>query len=479
MTTTWIIAEKTFLRNILDSRFIIASMLVILLMWTSGLLMSHELEERRHDDFRRRLSAANNIEQTEITKTPSPLAFVADGGEAELPWTVTVKAEYIDTSIFALSRQSLIESFPLIDWTYIVAVVMSLMALFFSYDLVAGEKESGLLASQLSQPIRRSDFIMGSYLGVVLSFFPVLLVGLLGSFLIVLVMGSVAMNLDYLARLGLTVLLALLYVSIFVLLGLLISNLFHQSAAALISSLMIWTLLVMIIPQGSEAVAVASTRLPTDQQLQREINRLREQLGRFSVSTEMIQEIVLGSSNPSEKQQRINELASELELRAEAQQQEMERRIGSLIRDFSHQRDQQVFLAHRLARLSPTAVFQFTVGKMSNTGLWHHWRFLEQAQRYQSLFAEYSFQRKRENREKAMPVIQGSASMGGYTLSVVFKRDYSRIVIEPNTGPVFVDEWPPLRESLGQAWIDIGLLMTFNLLLFVLAHVRFLYYDVR
>jgi ABC-type transport system involved in multi-copper enzyme maturation permease subunit len=478
MTPVWTIAEKTFRRNVADSRFLLVSVLVILLMCASGFLMSREINERLGDDFKRRSSALKNLEQVEAIKTPSVLAFIADGGEQDLPWKVRVKPEYIDTSTFDLPRQSFIESFPLIDWAYVVAVVMSLVALFFSFDLVAGEKEAGRLALQLSNSIRRSDFLLGGYWGTMLSFFPVLLVGIFGSLLIVSMRGSVALDSDHLARIGLVVLLALLYLSTFILLGLLMSSLFHHSVAALISGLMVWMLLVVIIPQASGAVAVAFTRPPTDRQLQREIQSISRQLS-HRIGSDMIDDIVNGPGSREEKQQRIDQLAAELGVRSQEQSRQRERRIGQVIDEFSRQRDHQTFVAQRLARLSPTAIFQLVAAELSNTGLSHHWNFLGNARRYRPLFAQYSDRSKWENRDKARPGSQGSASVGGFTIKAVLEWDYSRIPIDQRTFPGFADQWPPLRASLQQALYDVSLMIAINVLLFILVYVRFLRYDVR
>jgi hypothetical protein len=157
----------------------------------------------------------------------------------------------------------------------------------------------------------------------------------------------------------------------------------------------------------------------------------------------------------------------------------MQRQIGQVIEDYSRKRDRQVLLAQSLARLSPAALFQSAATELSNTGLSHHWGFLENAQRYKSLFAEYSQLARVANREKAKPSSRGSASSGGFTISAVFTRDYSRIPIDAATFPAFVDHWPPLSKSLERALLDIGLLALVNVLLFVAAVVRFLRYDVR
>lgn len=479
MSATWIIAEKTFLRNLLDLRFLVAAVLVLVLMLASGFLMSRELSERLRNDFQRRSRAIKNLEQVVVVKSPSPLAFVADGGEGELPWSVNIKPEYVDTSGLGLPTRSLIETFPLPDWAFVVVVVLSLVALFFSYDLVTGEKESRLLPWQLSNPVRRSDFILGAYLGTLLSFFPLVLIGLLGNLLIILTTGALAITADHLVRLVLVVILSLALVSVFVLLGILMSSFFHQSAAALISGLILWTLLVIIVPQGSGALATVFARVPTDQQLQREIRSVQIQLGRYTISSEMIHDIVNGPGSREEKQQRINKLAADLEARAEEQERQMQRRIGQVIEEYSRKRDRQVLLSQSIARLSPAALFQSAATELSNTGLSHHWNFLENAERYRSTFAAYTYLARQANKDKAKPSSEGSASTGGFTISVVFTRDYSEVPVDTATFPAFVDHWPPLRKSLGRALLDIGLLAFVNILLFVASYVRFLRYDVR
>ncbi|GBC81883.1 hypothetical protein HRbin10_00998 [bacterium HR10] len=477
MSTAWLVAKKTLLRHLSDLRFIIASSLVILLMGISSLLMSQEIGERLRNDVVRRSTAVKNLEHIEVVKTPSPLAFIADGGEADLPWTVDVKPEYIDTLAFISLRRLPIE--PPIDWTYIVTVIMSLVALFFSHDLVAGEKESRLLPWQFSNPVRRGTFLLGGYLGIMVSFCPVLLVGVLASLLIVLIMGAVELSLDHLIRVVFIVGLALLYVSIFILLGILMSSLSHQPVTALIGGLMVWALLVIIIPYSSGALAATLIHVPTDQQVHREIRSVRTQLARFSISSEMIRDIVEGQGSREEKQRRIDRRAIELEARYEEQRREAERRIGRVIEDYSRKRDQQISLAYRLARLSPVGVFQLATTELSNTGFSHHRNFLENAYRYRLIFKKYSDRIKRANRDQAKPRAQGSASIGGFTIHVVFERDYTDIPVDPATFPNFSDEWPPLQKSLQRVLFDIGLLGSWNILLFVMAVLRFLNYDVR
>jgi ABC-type transport system involved in multi-copper enzyme maturation permease subunit len=59
--------------------------------------------------------------------------------------------------------------FPLMDWFLIVGVVMSLLALVFSYDAICGEREDGTLRLAISYPVSRSVLLLGKWTGGFLS----------------------------------------------------------------------------------------------------------------------------------------------------------------------------------------------------------------------------------------------------------------------------------------------------------------------
>jgi len=55
--------------------------------------------------------------------------------------------------------------FPLMDWLFIVGMVMSLLALVFSYDAICGEREDGTLKLVVSYPVSRSVVLLSKWAG--------------------------------------------------------------------------------------------------------------------------------------------------------------------------------------------------------------------------------------------------------------------------------------------------------------------------
>ncbi|MDP6019670.1 MAG: ABC transporter permease subunit, partial [Candidatus Latescibacteria bacterium] len=55
--------------------------------------------------------------------------------------------------------------FPEVDYVFIVGIIMSLLALAFAYDAVAGERETGILKILMSYSIPRDRVILSKWIG--------------------------------------------------------------------------------------------------------------------------------------------------------------------------------------------------------------------------------------------------------------------------------------------------------------------------
>jgi len=95
----------------------------------------------------------------------------------------------------------------------IAGILIPLIAIMLGFATIAGEAESGALALTLSYPIRRSEVLLGKFLGLgsILAFTAGVGFGL-GGLIIVLTSGTEQL-LGYLAFIGLTILFGLMYLS--------------------------------------------------------------------------------------------------------------------------------------------------------------------------------------------------------------------------------------------------------------------------
>ncbi len=95
----------------------------------------------------------------------------------------------------------------------IAGILLPLIAIMLGFATIAGEAESGALALVLSYPIRRSEVLLGKFLGLggILAFTALVGFGVGGLF--ITISSGTAQILGFLAFIGLTVLFGLMYLS--------------------------------------------------------------------------------------------------------------------------------------------------------------------------------------------------------------------------------------------------------------------------
>jgi hypothetical protein len=148
-----------------------------------------------------------------------------------------------------------------IDWVFIVGIIGSLMAFLLTYDAISGERESGTLKLILSNPISRSGLLLGKLLGSISVLFIAIGFGWIISLLILAATGIPFWK-DPFSVLMIPIL-SLLYLLLFVSLGLLISSLFRTSSSSLVVLLMIWAVFVVIMP-GVSALRYKRMKLDSE-----------------------------------------------------------------------------------------------------------------------------------------------------------------------------------------------------------------------
>ena len=71
-----------------------------------------------------------------------------------------------------------------IDWVFIIALVLSFVAILFTFDAISGERERGTLRLTLSNSVSRGAVLFAKFLGAFLSIsIPFLIGALIGLFL--------------------------------------------------------------------------------------------------------------------------------------------------------------------------------------------------------------------------------------------------------------------------------------------------------
>ena len=149
-----------------------------------------------------------------------------------------------------------------LDQVTIINSVFSLFAILFSYNLISGERQQGMLRIIFANSVSRNKLLLAKMIGAMLPLWMLVIIPiLLGAISIQLFAG---VNFDLASLLDLSQLLAvsLLYVSTFFLLGLLISCLTRKSFNSFLFSIVVWVLLVIVVPRF--AVNIAQMVSPVD-----------------------------------------------------------------------------------------------------------------------------------------------------------------------------------------------------------------------
>jgi ABC-type transport system involved in multi-copper enzyme maturation permease subunit len=257
----WYIAKKDFLDNFTSARFVVGFLLCIFLV-PYTVYTGTRIYESRVDKYQRDAKEADEVFtraqvyaqiQPIAVIQPSPLTIFSKGISEQVGSKVSLSNNEIPTfatGITTMYENQFLNRFVSLDFVNILAIILSLIGVFLSYDIFSREKENGTLKLLLSNQIKRSDFFLGKASGILLTFIPLLLVCYMLVFIILWISPSVSLSADDYARILLLFVLSLLYLSFFIFLGSYISSKTRTSSSSLIISLFIWCFLLFLLPNA-------------------------------------------------------------------------------------------------------------------------------------------------------------------------------------------------------------------------------------
>ena len=285
------------------------------------------------------------------------------------------------------------------DLVFAVGVLASLVALFFTYDAVAGERERGTLRLLLAHGAGRSRILAGKFCGAMLALALVLAPSLAAALLV----SGVSSISDW-GRVGaLLGAASLLYGAVFVSLGLLVSCLCSQARSALVAALGLWSMLVWVLPAGGVYLASSLAGAPAWLAVEANINHVRWQAENDGWQ-EMSGHLAAQGWGDLEQAQwnldwgswsdgllrlyepvgdeawgglaRFGSGVMRRQLRA------METRAGRLKADFAVQRRREIEWGRNLARLSPFGAFTFLATDLARAGVGAELEFRRRVERF-------------------------------------------------------------------------------------------------
>ncbi len=464
------LVKKELLNNIVSLRFTLIFLLCCTLIIVSAYTM-----RGKYNDRMKEYSTALNIHKQELEesqgegqgihriavggykldKPPTPLSAIVEGMEGAAGKFTTVNILPLSTPMLegGTGDEPMFIYFGTLDMMYIVRAVLSLVAILLTYDAISGERERGTLKLALSNRVPRYTVILakciGGYITLILSFMVPLLIGLL----ILTTSGNVNFAGTDWGKLCLILLISVIYIGVFLMLGLLVSSRASRSTTSLVVLLFIWVVIIMAIPKISMIVASKVRRVPSVQEIQAE---------KDATFAQIIKEGQIRMKR--ERQRDANQDVTEgpednMILIDQGMSDDIKKSRDEIQAEYERKREAQFRLAAGISRISPASVYTYAAIGLAGTGIDRQRRFLEAARAYQVGFREY-FE----------GIVNRSMRGGG-------SSDDARF--DANRLPAFKFRDLTLSESWNSVKIDVLILFMLLVCLFMVSYVSFIRGDLR
>jgi len=156
---------------------------------------------------------------------------------------IEIATGYIPTSpdwTYGTNDSDLIKVLVPIDFTLVIAFLLSFLAMVLGFDSICGERENGTLKLLLANSVPRSHIVVAKLLGGMLTLAIPLAIGFLLALLILVNNSNIAFSGDEWTRLGLFFLISFLFLSQIFSLSLMVSCFTRTTSTSLIICLVAW-----------------------------------------------------------------------------------------------------------------------------------------------------------------------------------------------------------------------------------------------
>lgn len=528
----WTLIKKESLENILTLRFVVGFLACNILFGISTFVLVQDFNAELERARTAQLESEKEAEQwtvfsfvrPDIVRVPTTLSVF--GANSGAKWGNSFEISHIAIPVFAEDMTTdgdFLAFYSGFDFTAVIQIFVSLLAMLFTFDSFSGEKERGSLRMILANGVGRARLLAAKFIGALVALAPVVISGFIVSILIYLYFGSVGLSGEEWIGLTFIFLVTLLYGAVFVAIGLLISSFTHRSAASLVIGMVVWIAWILIIPS---AVGLFSQQLGDEkdlkelnanlQDLRMDYNRRASKIyrplfarglgsdylyvGNWSGYRNGFRCRVIGKNGI----RRITEILPPLI----SVERELASKRYAMENECFQRRMEKIELMRSLRRLSPSSVLAHSVGAFANTGTSSQVRFIEQARRYREEIINYIEGRGGYTSARWFtdePEHTGYEDFVAFmeTLTESDKFDHYRSMLATEDGraklneifsslaedprrkldlhdmPRFKASRGSIVDSLAAAQLDLLILTIYLAVALGVAFVRFLNYDVR
>jgi len=448
----WLIAMKEFRSHLLTERFLWTTLvclgMVLMSLWLTVYdyqtrLTNHSISLHKEEDLYGTEPGGGNslfyydlepdhhtsrsvyIRPTSIVKEPNVMSVFVQGLGRRMSrpvcYSIFQELDFDDVP----HSNFLLDIYAKADLMHIVQTAMSLLALLFVFQSICGERESGTMKLVLANAVPRYTILLGKwvggYLALVLPFLLAIGIGLVA----ISMAPSISLNAENWIRLAWLLFASLLYISVFVTLGILISTLTRRTTTAFLAALFVWVILVLVLPNAGALIARQLKPMESAQQLQvqKDLTKRRMEDERQKVQHSSYWIVTYGQMH-TEIWDDIRDAVWKLE-------SEHHRRTQELA-DYTR----------TLTRLSPAAAYAYAMMDIAGTNIRDELAYYDQLRRY----------------------IHDQPQKG---------NEYVRYILLTHQKWDFHHTLAPWQDGVGHALVDLLILALLNVVLFLCAYLVF------
>ncbi len=464
------IARLTMLHGLKDAKFLLLSCLVILAFVVNAFVYS-ESYSSRYAEWRESVQSSaselagrlDNLQRfatryQKIFKAPAAAAFIADGGEGELPDTWTVNAFLNMDPERTIRGNKMLPRLGSFDWGFIIGTLMTLLAFLVSFDTICGEKHDGTLKQIFACPISRIELFAGKYAGLLTILLFVLAMGMAVNLLLIAMLGAIPLAEGVVWAVAWAFVLSALCLSLALLAGILISGMVHHPPVAMVILLVVWILITVAVPGTARLFGEQIVSVKSQYEVKSE--------------SEAAQRAVLDNASKEMLTQENDPFHKNVPLRAEMWRSYTA--AAQKVRDESNETKLRQFeIVNTIASISPSGLLGSSLQEVVATGAPGFRALMGAARRYQQQLHDFTANKDATDSESPH-ILYG---IHDFTDRGVF----SMKPVEPNTYPRVEDLWRSggLPQEQSQPVWQLVIFLVLNLNMALAAFIALNRYDPR
>ena len=470
--------QKEVMHHILSVRFV-ALLLMCVLLIPLTLSIGYRNYQQNLVDYQEAVKLANieeakmnpkmelkpELEVSKLFLKPTSLSVFANGLGDALPSYLGMTRNGITQGAPVLVSDSLSYLLGHLDFLFLVGTVFSLLALLFTFDAVAGEREAGTLRITLSNSLPRDLFLWSKLIGGYLVFVVPFLVSLLLGLLMLVWQGFPLGESEIFPRVVSLTVVSLLYIGVFFAIGTVISTYLDNSKTALIIAFTIWVFAVLITPRVGFLAAKFIAPTQTSQSVYLEKTALRENFNAEleEKTAKIYQEFWKNRQQPSFDEQIANTMAGgisdvdkEVQPVEEEFRQKFKESADEIDRRYKRDKARQESVGEMLSRITPTSSLIYLTTNLTQTGKTKRDNYFQAGHRYYD----------------ALDTDWFSKVVDRISMRMMRAEDTVTITQPPSL------EIMTLGEVLRQSMVDLLLLCFFAVVLTTVAFLKFFRSDI-